>query len=269
MKLCISQIAWTDEQEDHFLNLIGEYKFNHIELVPSRFGNNLQDITDHEIKAYLDKLKSHKLTPLSMQGLLFGGNELHLFKSSETRKNLESFMLKAIENCAKIGVKNMVFGSPKNRNYPQDTNKEDALAIAKDFFLKLAEKAQSEGLIIGLEPNAKEYGTNFLTNTFDTLSFVKEVNSKGLLCNVDLSTMKLANEDFSRLDEVDFDYVSHLHLSTPYLKTLDISNDSLIEVFKTLKSKDYDRGVSIEMGYESMEATETTLKRVSDNFYGI
>lgn len=269
MKLCVSQIAWTDEQDDHFLGLIGDYQFNHIELVPSRFGNNLKNITDIEIENYLSKLKGRSLTPLSMQGLLFGGTELHLFNSPETRKNLESFMLKAIENCAKIGVKNMVFGSPKNRNYPEELNKDEALTIAKDFFFKLGEKAKYEGVSLGLEPNAKEYGTNFLINTFDTLAFVRDVNSEGLKCNVDLSTMKLAGEDFSRLNKIEFNLVSHLHLSTPYLKTLDITDDSLKEIFQILRSKNYNRGVSIEMGYESIEATELTLKRVSEIFYAI
>ena len=147
MKLAISQIAWTDEQDDYFLKFIKENGFHHIELVPSRFGNSLAEMTDDEIKNYLAKLSSNELTPISMQGLLFGSKDLHLFNSKKTRESLLEFMYKAIETCSRIGVKNMVFGSPKNRNMPNDLDKKEAMSIAKEFFFKTRSPSQPKNKV--------------------------------------------------------------------------------------------------------------------------
>ena len=113
-----------------------------------------------------------------------------------------------------------MFGSPKLRIIKDNMPYNDAVNIAKDFFFKISKEAARYNIIIGIEPNSKQYGTNFLTNTIDTYNFVKEINLNNIGINLDLSTIIFENENLNNSIDIvnSLNKPFHSHISLPFLK---------------------------------------------------
>lgn len=213
MDLCISSLAWNLENKNKIYSFLNDKNIKYIEIVPnkiSKFG--LFDNYKNYIKLR-NEWESFDIKAVSMQSLHFGLDNCYLFNSNEERNNLLKYTIKAIEVANILDIKHLVFGSPKLRIIKDNMPYNDAVNIAKDFFFKISKEASRYNIIIGIEPNSKQYGTNFLTNTIDTYNFVKEIN-------LDLSSIILENENLNNsIDIVNLlNKPFHSHISLPFLK---------------------------------------------------
>jgi sugar phosphate isomerase/epimerase len=89
----------------------------------------------------------------------------------------------------------------------------------------LGDYAYSKNVNFCLEPNPKEYGTDFLNNTKETIEFIKKVNSPGLWLNIDAGTIALNNEPIEETIKYSIPYAKHIHISEPFLN--EITNQKL------------------------------------------
>jgi len=122
MKLSISNIAWDSMNDSQIYQLMRKYKFNGLEIAPTKiFSENPYEKLE-EAKNWNKKLKKkYGFEICSMQAIWYGKQE-RLFGSSEEREQLENYTKKAIDFAKIIECKNLVFGSPKNRSlkkYPR------------------------------------------------------------------------------------------------------------------------------------------------------
>ncbi|WP_083771108.1 sugar phosphate isomerase/epimerase family protein [Brachyspira murdochii] len=239
MKLCISALAWNIKNKDKVYNFLSKKGIKFIEIVPFKISKlGLYDEYNNYIKLKRE-WENFGLQAVSMQSLHFGLSNCSLFNSEIERKKLYEYTLKSIEIASTCGIEHIVFGSPKLRVIPYNMPYDKANDIALEFFTKLNDDAIKYNVVIGLEPNSKEYGTNFLTNTKDTFDFIKKINLKNIKINLDLSTIILENENISQsIDLVNsLNYSFHCHISIPYLKNnyVDYKNN-LIEYFSKLKN---------------------------------
>lgn len=220
MNLCISSLAWNLENRNEIYSFLNEQKIKYIEIVPNKI-SKLGLFDDY--KNYL-KLKNEwenfDIKAVSMQSLHFGLNNSYLFNSNEERDNLFKYTIKAMEVAKILGIKHLVFGSPKLRIIKDNMSYNDAINIAKDFFYKISEEALKYNVVIGIEPNSKKYDTNFLTNTIDTYNFVKEIDLINIGINLDLSTIILENENLENSIDIvnSLNKPFHSHISIPFLK---------------------------------------------------
>ena len=184
MDLCISSLAWNLENKNKIYSFLNDKNIKYIEIVP------------------------------------IGLDNCYLFNSNEEINNLLKYTIKAIEVANILDIKHLVFGSPKLRIIKDNMPYNDAVNIAKDFFFKVSKEASRYNIIIGIEPNSKQYGTNFLTNTIDTYNFVKEINLNNIGINLDLSTIILENENLNNSIDIvnSLNKPFHSHISLPFLK---------------------------------------------------
>ena len=220
MDLCISSLAWNLENKNKIYSFLNDKNIKYIEIVPnkiSKFG--LFDDYKNYIKLRKE-WESFDIKAVSMQSLHFGLDNCYLFNSNEERNNLLKYTIKAIEVANILDIKHLVFGSPKLRIIKDNMPYNDAINIAKDFFFKISKEASRYNIIIGIEPNSKQYGTNFLTNTIDTYNFVKEINLNNIGINLDLSTIILENENLNNSIDIvnSLNKPFHSHISLPFLK---------------------------------------------------
>lgn len=241
MKLCISSLAWDIKNRLNIYKFLSKKEIKFIEILPFKISNlGLYDNYNNYIKLKRE-WEDFGLQAVSMQSLHFGLNNCSLFNSEMERKNLYDYTLKAIEVASILGIKHIVFGSPKLRIVPENMIYNEAYDIAFKFFTKLNDEAIKYNVVIGIEPNSKDYGTNFLTNTKDTFEFVKKINLKNIKINLDLSTIILENENISQsIDLVNsLNYNFHCHISIPYLKNnyIDYKNNLIEYLYKLKTSK--------------------------------
>lgn len=261
MILSASNIGWDLSQDIVIYEKMQECGFKGLEIAPTRIFplnpyNNLTEARDFAKKIY----DSYGFVITSMQSIWFGKTE-NIFESDSSRKTLLDYTKEAILFAKACNCKNLVFGSPKNRNMPENAKVSDI----KDFFIEIGDFAQKNNTIVALEPNPTIYGTNFINTTFEAISLVKELNNDGLKVNFDLGTVINNNEDLSKIFE-DISLINHVHISMPYLKPIEKSNIH-IELKNILVEKKYNKAVSIEMAKpENIDIYKKTIDYVADIF---
>lgn len=263
MKLSISNIGWEIHEDKEVFELIQRYGFEGIELAPPKIFKDPANATDKEIRDYLSYINMYGFKFPAMQSLLFGKPELKIFDDS--RGDTLEYLKKIIELAQKLDVKVLVFGSPKNR-FIGDMPKDEAKKIAIDFFKELGEYAHSKERCFCIEPNAKEYGCDFITNTDEAIKLVKEVSSKGFRLHIDSAVMAMNGENIEENLKIALPYTEHFHISEPFLELITNNKTNHEEFAKTLKSLNYDKWISIEMKNgvmdSNIEAIENSLEYI-------
>lgn len=252
MKLAASNIAWTPADARMVYGLMREYGFAGLEIAPAlAFPDEADPFVPSalSISSFRDELAAFGLQLVSMQSLLFGVSGAQLFGNIAEQNHFEQAMRRAISLAKSLDIPNIVFGSPKNRAYPDEMSLEQALAHAKTVFQRLGDAAFTADTKISIEPNPSIYGTNFLTNVMDTALFVAEIDHPCITLNYDMGAL-YANAEADNVEAVyklTSGRVSHVHMSEPNLAPVPADskkNTRIIEKFIQLGYPDW---FSIEM----------------------
>ncbi|MGL6100394.1 MAG: sugar phosphate isomerase/epimerase family protein [Fusobacteriaceae bacterium] len=263
MKLGISNIAWDSEDNFKIYELMRNKKIYGLEIAPTKFfPENPYSTIQNKLDILKNSIQLEELEIMSMQSILFGKSDLVLFGDKVKRKELLDYLKLGVIFAKNLGIKNIVFGNPKNRI----SNSENDWNSGIDFFKELGNFASANNVTIGIEANPDIYGGNFITTTEEAIDFVLECNSEGIGLNLDLGTMIQNNEKLEILDKIDIEKISHVHISEPYLNLISEDNCKLHkELFQYLKNKNYKNYISIEMKYieeDNFENIERTLDYV-------
>lgn len=258
MKLSISNIAWEIHEDKEVFELIQKYGFEGIELAPPKIFKDSSNVSDKDVRDYLQYIKPYGFKFPAMQSLLFGKPELKIFDDS--RKETLEYLKKIIDLAQKLDVKVLVFGSPKNR-FIGDMNKDEAKKIAIEFFKELGDYAYLKERYFCIEPNAKEYGCDFITNTDEAIELVKDVNSKGFRLHIDSAVISMNSENIEKSLIKALPYMEHFHISEPFLEYIPNDKTNHQEFFEVLKKLNYDKWVSIEMKNGILESNVEAVNR--------
>ena len=253
MKLAISNIGFSETFDYRELE-----QYNGLEVAPSKIAVDPYAHQDN-IAEYAEKMMNEFDLPIvSMQSIWYQIGE-GIFTGGYDK--LVAVTKQVIDLADKINCRNIVFGSPKNRNMPDPAND---IEIAKQFFREIAEYAETKQVVIALEPNPTIYQTNFINTTQEAFDFVKELNLPALKVNVDLGTIIYNREDLSNIKD-NIKLVNHVHISEPNLEKIK-KRHLHKELKKLLVDSGYNHYVSIEMKEQSNDDVIKTLRYVREIF---
>jgi len=261
MKLSISNIAWSKEDDAKIYNLLKINKFSGLEIAPTRIfpENPYEKIKE---ATYWSKTIYEKfgITVSSMQSIWYGKNE-NIFGSEAERVTLFEYTKKAIDFAKAIDCKNLVFGCPKNRNMPETASPQTAVAL----FEKIGNYAEKNAVVVAIEPNPTIYGTNFINTTKETFDFVKLINNEGIKVNIDCGTI-IENQEKLDILRKSATFINHFHISEPNLQK--IQNRAIHkELASILREINYEKFVSIEMkNFGDIDLISNTLNYVKGIF---
>lgn len=263
MKLSISNIAWTAQEDSAVYALMKKYGYTGLEIAPTRiFEEAPYEKSAEDIRNWQSELaRQYGFIVPSMQSIWFGRSE-KLFADASQRSFLFDYTKKAIDFADAAGCKNLVFGSPKNRAMPVNADKKVGVA----FFKELGAYAAAHHTAVGMEPNPAIYNTNYINTTAEAIELIKEVESEGFLLNLDSGTM-IENRERVELLEGNAQFINHVHVSEPFLKPIHMDADRRnfhAELAAFLKENKYQGFVSIEMG--KADVLEDTLAYVKEIF---
>ena len=237
---CLVVAASGDEARDEAIRILLDGGATGVEVAPSLLFADPATASTQEIHAARASFQAAGLPVVAMQALLFNRPQLKLFGSPAQRESLLQHLHTMAQLAAGLGATVLVFGSPKNRNI--NTNQEE---IAVAYFSEIGKYAAEKNTVFAIEPNPVIYGTNFINTTNEALDFVKACNVEGLKVNFDLGTV-IYNEESLAFLENNLKWINHIHISEPYLET--IQKRSLHnELASILRKEKYDNYISIEM----------------------
>ena len=113
---------------------------------------------------------------------------------------------------------------------------DEADTIFIEAILEIAETAKEYNITVCLEPNAIDYGCNYITTIKEAIYIIQEVNSEYFKLNLDLGNAKMMKDS---LDESIVEYVGHIQISEPYLAEIKNSiQDSYYKDFIKIFSRE-------------------------------
>lgn len=243
--ISISNIAWQPHEEEKVRTFLSAQKIHCVEIAPGKYFPNSIPDDSTAIQQCKTFWKSFGIHIVALQSLLFGHPEMKIFGDTASRANTCNHLRKCITLGSYLGVKALVFGSPVNRKIPEDKMSQSS-SIAHDFFNELGDFSVKNDTCFCIEPNPKEYGTNFLCQTQDALDFVK-IDNPGLKLNFDTGTCSLNKEDYKRYFPEIIPHIGHFHISEPFLESINQSATIHKDLAELLMNEKYTGTVSIEM----------------------
>jgi D-psicose/D-tagatose/L-ribulose 3-epimerase len=269
LNLSISSIAWQPHEREAVAEIIKSKGYSYIDEVPARLWGDALNPDDVIVLEYEKFLNDTGLKGVGIQSLLYGHDNFNIF--DDDNEEMVVYLSKVIELAGSLNFKVLVFGSPRNRAYnPELISKDQVNEIASKFFLKLAEVAQVNDVIIALEPNPAIYNTNFLTTTKETVDFIKRLNHDSIKLNLDLGTLIINNTNVASL-EIEPEIIAHAHISVPNLGPIYSNKYSsdVLEFLNYLDSINYLNAVAIEMKSIDSKDNLTHIKKALDFIEGL
>jgi sugar phosphate isomerase/epimerase len=156
-----------------------------------------------------------------------------------------------------LGASVAVFGSPKNRLKGKLTSSE-ANELAAEFLSQLIPCLEENKVTLTLEPNAPEYGADFLVNYEDVVALSNLIDSESIRPQIDTGCLWMVGVESH--EAFKFMKPKHIHLSTPFLGPVpgERKFDDLLTV---VKSVDYKGWLVIE----TLESAENNFEKIIDS----
>jgi D-psicose/D-tagatose/L-ribulose 3-epimerase len=206
---------------------------------------------------------------VAMQALLFGTQGLSIFETKEQRTSMHQYLSDIIVLAAKLGVRSLVFGSPKNR-IKGALSQHEAEDIAIPFFRELGQVAYNHGTTLLLEANPTLYGCDFINTTREAITFAEMVDQPGFSFHVDSSTIAMEHEPLEVLTLAG-NRIMHYHASEPNLACIadgsEVNHKAMAAILHSIPYQGY---VSVEMrdtrspgsNYAAIEAALTQYQEI-------
>jgi D-psicose/D-tagatose/L-ribulose 3-epimerase len=246
MKISISNIAWDLPEEEAVASLLQQKSIGGVEIAPTKIWPSPLEADSKGIAVYRRWWEDRGIPIVAFQALLFGHPELTIFESKEMREKTFHYLSGIIRLATSLGSKVLVFGSPKNRLIG-DQEKHQVMETAVDFFRRLGEVALKGKTLFCIEPNAAEYGCDFIRTAREGLDLVKRVGHPGFGLHLDAGIMTLNKEPYEQVLEECLDSMAHFHISEPQLALIGEGSTEHLRIGSHLEKIGYQGWVSIEM----------------------
>ncbi len=215
MRLAVSNIAWPAPLDGAALDVLAAHGCHGIEIAPTRVWPdwNIPAGAPAALRAELD---ARGFACSSLQAILFGQPDLHVFGDMKNRAALLEHIRRVAALAAELGAGPLVFGAPKNRDRGALSH-EEAMRLAVDVFGALGEVCAQAGVCLCLEPNPVAYGCNFVTHSYEGADLVRRVGAPGFRLHLDAAGLFLSGEDPAQALPACRDVLAHVHISEPQL----------------------------------------------------
>jgi len=259
LKYSISNLSWGETPIDEMLPRIKEVGLHGIEIAPTAIWPEIKSSDFSDVKRMRDLIESHGLKVSGLQSLLYGHPDYQLFSRSTwslMRSHLEIMFTLA----RTLGAEVVVFGSPRNR-LKGDLPKDLANEIAAEFFATLLPSLERNNLTLTLEPNAPEYGADYLLNYSDVQQLSSLIKSPYILPQIDTGCLWMVGEEPSLAYRSFIPH--HIHISSPNLGSVP-GESNFKELFDLIRNSDYKGWIVIETLDKSGDKAIKAAKWMSD-----
>jgi sugar phosphate isomerase/epimerase len=248
MLLAISNLAWSVRDSNKVLAYLAKNNINLIEVAPTKISD--WSTVNSEIDNFYKMVNLYNIKVYSFQSLFYKTPIQDLSDMNGVISHIETL----IKYAKKIGVKVLVLGSPKLRNYIFNYN--ILLDQLEALFVK-------NNMYLCIEPNAQIYGGKYFFTVDEIVDSIK--NYSNIKTMIDTHNSVLANtdpiEEFKKYQE----YVYHIHVSEIGLKPID--NISFHKNFaETLKNLLYNKVITYELlEHNNLENNISIFSKIYDS----
>lgn len=247
MELAVSSIAWTNEEEKAVAETLQRLGVKNVELALTKIWEDPTKVGYEEAQKVVKWWEGYGINVVAVQSMLFSRPDLKIFEDQNNRQECYEYLEKFIVLAGMMGIKRMVFGSPKNRQKGL-LSSEAADVIAVEFFTNLANVARKNNVVLCIEPNATQYSCDYITTAKEGDELVRRINNEGFGLHLDTACMALAGDSLEESINSSIDIMKHFHVSSPMLEQVEYRKDiDHVSAASCLRKNNYVGYVSIEM----------------------
>jgi sugar phosphate isomerase/epimerase len=264
MKVSVSNIAWSLEDDEIAAELLNSKNISFIEIAPTIYFPEILAASKEDVMNVRNFWEKRGIRISSLQSLLFNKPELQLFGDDEIQEKLRRHLLKIGQIGEWLGAQPLVFGSPKNR-LKGDISARDAKACANNFFRKLFEEWDFSSTFLAIEANPHDYGADFLTNSIESKIFVEELSSQKMKWHLDFGCSEMEGPSAVNCLKVLNDNPAHVHLSERNLAPLKEESKVFYQQFiDQLSVQNYSGFITLEMRNAGINSLETSINMLTE-----
>ena len=173
--LAICQEMFGDKSFVQVCKIISEYGYDGIELAPFKNADDIRTVQEKEIVALKQTAEDFGLEFPAFHWLLVSPNNMHISCPDNTIvKETREFFRGLIDFSQKLGVKILVFGSPKQRSIDESWDYDSAYERGVYFFQEMGDNCKNHDIVIAFEPLGKQI-TNFGGDFTDAQQLLKDI----------------------------------------------------------------------------------------------
>jgi sugar phosphate isomerase/epimerase len=265
MRLAISNIAWKPHEREAVYAILADEGVRGLEIAPAHaFAGEPEPVAPSAaaVRRFMREIERRRLELVSMQSLLFGVPDARLFGSKPQHESFERGLARAVALAGRLGIPNLVMGSPANRAIPDSMDRAQAEQVAIDVFRRIGDLCLEAKAKLAVEPNPPAYGTNFLNTIGETLTFVQQVGHPAVSITFDIGSLLMNGETdaggeyFGKARAL----VSHVHVSEANLALAPQDVRQFEALARAILAHGYGGWFSIEM----RAVEDDNLARVRD-----
>jgi sugar phosphate isomerase/epimerase len=162
------------------------------------------------------------------------------------RARTRDYLVAAIDFCADLGGRFMIFGSPKRRDLLPGVTPADGAAYCLDSFAAAIQRAEQVGVTICLEPLAPEE-TNFLNTAADAIALAERAQSKAFQVMLDVKAMCAEAKPIPQIIHESAGRFAYFHANDRNLKGPGFGDVDYGPIATALREVNYDGDVSVEV----------------------
>ena len=169
-------------------------------------------------------------------------------KEETVRKRTIDVMLALIDQCAELGGRYLVHGSPHQRRVDPGETRAAAMARARDSFARVAERAQKAGVVYCIEPLSSEQ-TPLINTLEEAARMVAEINSSAVKSMLDCSAAgRMEKEPLPALVErwLPKGVIAHVQVNDRNRRGPGQGEQRFAPLFASLKKHGYAGDVAVE-----------------------
>lgn len=265
MKFSICNVIFKDWKIDDVFQYASELGYDGLEISPFTLAESVSDISQSERRRIRKLAEKTKVAVVGIQWLLASPAGLYInHYDPKVREKTKNYLLELVKFCGDIGGSIMVFGSPKQRQIPEQVTYADAWNNTKATFKECAEYAQKRDVTICLEPLATEFPNNFIRTPAEAVKMIEEIDNPSFKLVID--TLSCAGEiiDTPRAIRKYKKYVAHVHVNDDNKSYPGRGGIVWPPIAEALKEINYEGYVSTEIFV--WEFDPKTIARESINF---
>lgn len=221
--------------------------YDGVEIAPFTLKNDPRELTEREMGAFGDTVRSFGLQPVGFHWLLVKPSWLHLTTPDDLlRKDTVVFAKHLATMCAAMGGHIMVWGSPKQRSLEPDWDYDEAFKRAAEALRQVAEHAGPLGVTLAMEPLARKE-TNFLTTAAETVELLRAVDHPACRLHLDVKAMSDESDPIPDIIRASRDWTAHFHANDPNLRGPGTGEVRFEPIIEALRDTHYSGYVSVEV----------------------
>lgn len=261
LKLAICQEIFRDLPFPQICQKIAQIGYAGIEIAPFKFHSDIRKLHHDDRRSIIQTAINHNIELVAAHWLLISPPGLHITTPiHDVYSETKNFFNALIEFAHDLGIRRLIFGSPRQRSIETNWNRAQALQQAVDFFRNAGDTARRYDILIAIEPLGPSI-TNLGGSLKECQTLLHMIQHPNIKVMLDTSAMlRDPLPPMTQLTQLSIEDLVHVHVNDPNQLGPGMGDFDLHPLVKKLLKMGYRNWYSVETFRNDISAEEIAQK---------